>query len=110
MVPSLRNLPYEERISRLKLPILKKRKKSRDIIAVYRASKGLEIVDRDDLFVWDDRRREHEKKLKRTTCKRYLEWTEERGDNGKECTSTEGKIRHIDTETGTHKCSSVPVY
>ena len=23
---------------------------------------------------------------------RYLEWTERRGDNGKECTSTEGKL------------------
>ena len=26
---------------------------------------------------------------------RYLEWTEGRGDNGKECTSTEGKTEQI---------------
>ena len=26
---------------------------------------------------------------------RYLEWTEGRDDNGKECTSTEGKTRQI---------------
>ena len=39
MSPSLRNLPYEERLSRLKLSTLEKR---RNLIAVYRASKGLE--------------------------------------------------------------------
>ena len=74
--PSLRNLPYEERLSRLKLPTLKKRRERGDYIAAYRASKGLEKSYRGDLFVWDDRTIiGHEKKLKRTTCKRDIKYT-----------------------------------
>ena len=38
MAPSLRNLPYEERLSRLQLPTLEKRRERRDFIAVYKAS------------------------------------------------------------------------
>ena len=45
MAPSLRNLPYEERIFRLKLPTLEKRRESGDVIAVYRASKGLKKIN-----------------------------------------------------------------
>ena len=73
MVPSLRSFSHEERLSRLKLPTFEKRRERRDFIAIiYRASKGLEKIDRDDLFVWNDRTtREHEKKLKRNTCKRH---------------------------------------
>lgn len=44
--------PYEDRQSRLKLPTLEE-KRERDFIAVYRASKELEKVDREALFVWD---------------------------------------------------------
>ena len=33
---------------------------------------GLDKIDREDLFVWDDRNtRGHENKLKRTACKKY---------------------------------------
>ena len=42
MAPSLRNLPYEERLSRLKFTTLEKRRERRDFIIVHRASKGLE--------------------------------------------------------------------
>ena len=35
----------------LKLPTLEKRRERGDFMAVYRASKGLEKIDRDDLFV-----------------------------------------------------------
>ena len=39
MAPSLRNLPHEERLSRLKLPTLEKKIEGEDFIAMYRASK-----------------------------------------------------------------------
>ena len=55
LAPSLSNLPYEERLSRLRLPTLEKRRERGDFKAVYRASKDLEEIDRDDLFVWDNR-------------------------------------------------------
>ena len=71
MAPSLRDLPYEERLPRLKLSTLEKRRKREDFIAVYKASKGLEKIGREDLFVWNNRNiKGHEKKLKRTACKR----------------------------------------
>ena len=59
MTASLRDLLYEKR-------------ERVDFITVYRASKGLEKINRKDLFVWDNRnKRGYEKKLIRTTCKRY---------------------------------------
>ena len=71
MAPNLRDLPNQERLSRLKLPTIEKRKERGDFIAVYRASKGLEKIDREDIFVLDDSNtKRHEKKIKRTTCKR----------------------------------------
>ena len=53
MAPSVRDLLYEETLSRLKLPILEERRE--DQIAVYRVVKGLQNVNRNDLFVWDSR-------------------------------------------------------
>ena len=41
---------------------------------------------------------------------KHLEWTEGKGDTGKECTSTEKTWTNIDTETEPHECSSSPVY
>jgi len=71
MAPSLRDLPYEERLLRLKLPTLVEERERGDVIAVYRARKGVDKVDREDLFVWDQRdTRGYGKKLKRTTCRR----------------------------------------
>ena len=70
MAPSLRDLPFEKRFLD-KLPTFQKKRERGDLIAVYRASKGLDKIDRDYLFVWDFRNtRGHEKKLKRNTCKR----------------------------------------
>ena len=45
MAPSLRNLSYEEWLSRLKLPTLEKRRERADFITVYRASKRGERGD-----------------------------------------------------------------
>ena len=56
-----------------KLPTIKKKRERGDFIVVYRFSKGLEEISREDIFVWDDRNaRGHEKKLKKTTCKRDI--------------------------------------
>ena len=67
MALRLRDLPYEERLTRMKHPTLEKRERE-NFIAVYRASKGLKKIDREDLFIWDDKNtRGHEKKLRRTT-------------------------------------------
>ena len=38
---------------------------------------------------------ERYKKVQFSSKYRYLEWTKGRGDNGKECTSTEGKTVQI---------------
>ena len=70
MAPSLRDLPYEGRrklvgwlsivspsrghtgyLYRPKLPTLEKRRENGDFIAVYKASKGLKKVDREDVCV-----------------------------------------------------------
>ena len=72
----MRNLPYEERLSRVKLPTLEKRRERGDFTAVYGASKALGKIDRQDPFVWDDRtKRGSEKKLRRTTCMRQKSTT-----------------------------------
>ena len=55
MVPSLRDLSYEDRQKILKLPTLQQRRERGDLIAVYRAFKGKDKVNGDDLFVWDSR-------------------------------------------------------
>ena len=44
IIPSLRDLPYEENFFRMKLPTLAKRKERGDFIAVYKVSKGLEKI------------------------------------------------------------------
>ena len=72
MAPSLRDLPHEKILYGLKLPTLEQGREKGDLLAVYRASKDLEKIDRDDLLVWDRNTRRHEKKLKRTTCKRDI--------------------------------------
>lgn len=57
MVPSLEDLTYEERLERLCLSKLEKRRE----------------IDRDDLIVWDTRdTRGHRKKLMKTRCLRDI--------------------------------------
>ena len=69
IVSSLRSLSYEERLIRLNLPTLEERRERGDLVAIYRTMKGMEGVDREDLFVWDEGpTRGHGKKLKKTRC------------------------------------------
>ena len=71
MVPSLKDLPYEERLSKLGLPTLEARRVRGDMIMMYKCVNGLEKIDRDDFIVRDDgRTRGHEYKLRRTRCTR----------------------------------------
>ena len=61
------------RIEILNLTTLEERRERGDLIAVFRAMKGLEKVDRDDLFVWNRRStRAHGMKLRKTRCLRDI--------------------------------------
>ena len=69
MIPELRELTYEERLEKLQLPTLHERRERGDLIAMFRNVKGLEKLDRQDLFEQDDgRTRGHEYKLKKSRC------------------------------------------
>ncbi len=69
MVPTLRDLPYEERLEKLNLLTLERRSERGDLIAIYRASEEWEKVDRSDLFLWDARNtRGHGRKLRVDNC------------------------------------------
>ena len=71
MVPSIQDLPYEDRLKRLGLPTLQQRRERGDLIAIYRVSKGKDRVDNEYLFMWDSRdTRGHSMKLKKTACRR----------------------------------------
>ena len=101
IVPELEDLPYEEKLKEMHLKTLKEIRERGDLITIYKLINNLEETDRKDLIL---RRKGEAKKLrghkkilhkgiclKDTKKYRYLEWTEGRSDNGKECTSTEGK-------------------
>ena len=68
---SVRDLLYEERLQRLNLPTLQKRREREEVIAVYRASKEMEKMYRDRYIhmVLKEYKRSWNK-LKRTTCKK----------------------------------------
>ena len=70
MVPSLRDLKYEERLERLGLPTLEDRRERGDMIMMYRCVRGLENIDKEDMIIRDTGiTRGHEYKVKIPTCK-----------------------------------------
>ena len=70
---SLENISYEERLERLGLTTLEKRRERGDLIALYRTLGGLEKMDRDDLVVRDERNtRGHGRKIKVNACRRDI--------------------------------------
>ena len=72
MVPELSNLPYEERLKKLELPTLERRRERGDLISVYRMVNGLEEVD-GEIFKLDERNtRGHGKRLKKMNCKKDI--------------------------------------
>ena len=66
MIPSLRKLSYEERLKKLNLFSLKKRRLRGDMIEVYKMINGIDKVHLDKLFEFsnDDRLRRNEYHLK----------------------------------------------
>ena len=50
LIPSLKNLPYEERLSRLNLTTLEKRRQRGDLIQTYRIMTQIDKVNPDTLF------------------------------------------------------------
>ena len=107
----MEDLTYEERLKEMHLKTLKERRERGDFITIYKLMNNLEEIDRKNLILTRKGEarylRRQEKTAKRNLLLwykkvqfslkkyRYLEWTEGRGDNGKECTSTEGKTEQI---------------
>ena len=66
-IPSLQDLPYEERLKQLRLPSLEHRRKRGDMIQTYKYMSGL--YHRNFLIISDERRtRGHERKLFKERC------------------------------------------
>ena len=69
LAPSLRHMPYPERLQKLNIPTLKDRRKRGDLITMYKGSRKMERVDREDLFSTEiGRTRGHEYKMKKERC------------------------------------------
>ena len=70
---SLENNSYEERLERLGLTTLERRRERGDLIALYRIMEGLEKMDRDDLVVQDESNtRGHGRKIRVSACRRDI--------------------------------------
>lgn len=71
LAPELSELTCEERLSKLELPTLEQRRERGDLLTIYRIMKNMEILDREDLLIWDTRNtRGHGKKLKKDNYRR----------------------------------------
>ena len=71
MVPELRDLQYEERLSKMGLPTLQARRERGDLITLYKIVNGIEKMDKQDLVVVIEkagRTRGHSKKIRKRQC------------------------------------------
>ena len=75
MVPEISTLPYEERLKEMNLPTLEDRRERGDLIMLFKMINGMEKLDREDLFVREQREglRGHCKRLRKETCLRQTE-------------------------------------
>ena len=74
LAPELSELTYEEQLSRLELPTLKQRRERGDLLTIYRIMKNMEILDREDLLIWDTRNtRGHGKKTEKGQLQKRCE-------------------------------------
>ena len=70
MIPELRERPYEERLERLNLPTLEKRRERGDMIMMYKCVMGMEMIDKENFIERDDgRTRGHRYKLRKGRCR-----------------------------------------
>ncbi len=68
---SLRDYTYKERLERLDLTTLERRRERGDLIMMYRLQEGFENLDREDLMVRDDSgTRGNSKKLRKISYRR----------------------------------------
>ena len=58
MIQEHQNQSYEERLARLQLSNLEKRREGGDLITLYRLMNGMEQLDREDLLVYSERERD----------------------------------------------------
>ena len=72
MVPELSGMSYEERLKKMELPTLEKRRERGDLINVYRMVNGLEEVEEGFLNLEPGRTRGHGKRLKKENCRRDI--------------------------------------
>ncbi len=70
---TLKDHTYEERLEKLGLTTLERRRERGDLTALYRMPEGLEKLDREDLVVCDRiETRGSSKKLKKSICRRDI--------------------------------------
>lgn len=69
MIPELRGLNYEERLISLKLTTLEKRRERGDMIMMYKCTREIEKIDRENFIIRDEgRTRGHSYKVKKGRC------------------------------------------
>ena len=78
MVPEMRGMTYEERLSAMDLPTLESRRERGDLIQVYKLLNEMDIVDNEELLLREEvdvdgrKTRGHTKKLRRGRCLRDI--------------------------------------
>ena len=71
MVPELKDLTYEERLTELELPTLQERRERGDLITLYRIMSGIDKIDNEELVIENEaasRTRGHSRKIRKSQC------------------------------------------
>lgn len=69
IIPSLKNLPYEERLRRLNIPKLEDRRERGDMIEVFKIMSGMEDIDKHTLLQTTNTTRSgHSKQIYKQRC------------------------------------------
>ena len=74
MVPDLRDLTYEDRLTEMELPTLQSRRERGDLVMMYKIISGKEKIDIENLVVLSENRdsnrktRGHSKKIEKSHC------------------------------------------